>query len=311
VSAVGRSTASTAARGLGSKVLAAGAKGGGIGAVAGIAGAVGDYYTDKAVAEGKMEAGGTGHHLAKAGSKALEWGGIGATTGAAVLSFIPGIGTAAGALIGGAIGAIGGAIAGAVSASKAKNKKVVDTILAEKGIQLKGDYGNGKLKDIEKALNSGEMSDSLRRKLIANDDMAVVKEIEKKKAEKDKIKAEKNKNRMNIRLANIYVSTARFGGKGMGVFAGSMFEGSKLKAIKEKGYNASVGSLNKQQSAGHNPSNGYNININGTLKLSSDNGDSIDIISELRHNPQLLRSLAELISSELSYQEMGRFPSQL
>lgn len=303
VASAGASGAASTAGGLGSKLLAAGAKGGGIGAVAGIAGTVGDYYTDKAVAEGKMEVGGTGHHLAKAGSKALQWGGTGMAVGSI---FGP-----VGALVGGAIGAIGGAIAGAVSASKAKNKKVVDTILAEKGIQLKGDYGNGKLKDIEKALNSGEMSDSLRRKLIANDDMAVVKEIEKKKAEKDKIKAEKNKNKMNIRLANIYVSTARFGGKGMGIFAESAFGKVKLKAIKEKGYNPSVDTLNKQQSAGHNPSTGYNVNINGTLKLSSDNGESIDIISELRHNPQLLRSLAELISSELSYQEMGRFPSQL
>ena len=50
------------------KLLGGVAKGGGIGAVLGIGGMIGNHFTDKAVAEGKMEKGGTGHHLAKAGS---------------------------------------------------------------------------------------------------------------------------------------------------------------------------------------------------------------------------------------------------
>ena len=320
VSAGASGAASSAARGLGTKVLAAGAKGGGIGAVAGIAGAVGDYYTDKAVAEGKMEAGGTGHHLAKAGSKALEWGGIGATTGAAVLSFIPGIGTAAGALIGGAIGAIGGAISGAVSASKAKNEKIVDNQLKDLGIERKGDYGRGKLKKIDKALQTGELSDRMRRKLIQKGDIDIVKAIDKKKEEKEakelkkeEIKAQSRK--MNIRNAIINIGHANFSKRGFGLSKINPLDfsipGILIKGVKETGFGKKIAAFDKSKSKASEEQNNnnslrdFNININGSLKLTGDNGQSVDIISELRNNPQMLRSLADMISRELELQTRG------
>jgi hypothetical protein len=49
----------------------------------------------------------------------------------------------------------------------------------------------------------------------------------------------------------------------------------------------------------------FDININGSLKLTGENGQSVDIITELRKNPQMLRSLADMIAREISYLDKG------
>lgn len=293
-------------------------KGGGLaGAGLGIVGAIGNHYTDKAVEEGKMEVGGVGHKAAKAGSQALTGAGIGATIG----SIIPGIGTAVGA----AVGAVIGGGVGLYQASKAKNKKVLDEQLAAKGIEVKGDYSNGKLKDIDKALQDGKLSDSLRRKLIANGDMAIVTEIEKKKEEIDakneKKKEEKIKHKMNIGAANISIGVANIKGIGLGETFNplSILKNSPasldIKAVKEKGFVSHFDKSKDKVKENYYEEKqtipkSFDININGTLKLEGNNGQSIDIINELRKNPQLLRSLADMISKEIGYLEKGTYVTQ-
>ena len=294
-------------------------KGGGLaGAGLGIVGAIGNHYTDKAVEEGKMEVGGLGHKAAKAGSQALTYGGTGMAIGSM-------FGGPVGAAIGGALGAaIGGGI-GLYQASKAKNKKVLDEQLAAKGIEVKGDYSNGKLKDIDKALQDGKLSDSLRRKLIANGDMAIVTEIEKKKEEIDakneKKKEEKIKHKMNIGAANISIGVANIKGIGLGETFNplSILKNSPaslaIKAVKEKGFvshfDKSKDKVKENYSEEKQTSpKSFDININGTLKLEGNNGQSIDIINELRKNPQLLRSLADMISKEIGYLEKGTYVTQ-
>lgn len=282
------------------------------GAGASILGAVGNHYTDKAVAEGKMEVGGLGHKAAKAGSQALSYGGIGATIGSMIA---PGIGTA----IGGALGAaIGGGI-GLYQASKAKNKKVLDEQLAAKGIEVKGDYSNGKLKDIDKALQDGKLSDSLRRKLIANGDMAIVTEIEKKKekldAKKEK-KEEKIKQKIKIGVADISIGKANFNGIGINnsLSPKNNSDSFSIKGIKEKGRVSHFDkikerTIEKNVEEKNNPKD-FNINIKGTLKLEGNNGQNIDIIGEIRKNPQLLRQLTEMLAKEIIYLDKGTYVGQ-
>ena len=300
---------------LGSTLLKGGKgllKGGGIaGAGLGIVGAIGNHYTDKAVAEGKMEVGGVGHKAAKAGSQALTGAGIGATIG----SIIPGIGTAVGAAVG---AAIGGGI-GLYQASKAKNKKVLDEQLASKGIEVKGDYSNGKLKDIDKALQDGKLSDSLRRKLIANGDMAIVTEIEKKKEELDakkEKKEEKIKQKIKIGVADISIGKANFNGIGINnsLSPKKNSDSVSIKGIKEKGHVSRFDKIKERTIEKNveekNIPKDFNINIKGTLKLEGNNGQNIDIIGEIRKNPQLLRQLTEMLAKEIIYLDKGTYVGQ-
>ena len=282
------------------------------GAGASILGAVGNHYTDKAVAEGKMEVGGLGHKAAKAGSQALSYGGIGATIGSMIA---PGIGTA----IGGALGAVIGGGVGLYQASKAKNKKVLDEQLAAKGIEVKGDYSNGKLKDIDKALQDGKLSDSLRRKLIANGDMAIVTEIEKKKEELDakkEKKEEKIKQKIKIGVADISIGKANFNGIGINnsLSPKNNSDSVSIKGIKEKGRVSRFDKIKERTVEKNveekNIPKDFNINIKGTLKLEGNNGQNIDIIGEIRKNPQLLRQLTEMLAKEIIYLDKGTYVGQ-
>ena len=268
----------------------------------GILGFIGNHYTDKAVSEGKMEVGGLGHKVAKSGSQAL--------TGASIGLLGSGVLTALGATgVGLPLALLGAAIGGGVGlyqASKAKNKKVLDEQLAAKGIEVKGDYSNGKLKDIDKALQDGKLSDSLRRKLISNGDMAIVTEIEKKKeeieAKKEKNNENKIRHKLKIDVANISIGKANIG-------FGENFV--NIKGIKEKGFVNSFDYIKENnnhknlQRQNNDIRPTYDINLNGTLKLVGDNNQSIDIISELRKNPQILRSLADMISREVDNLRKG------
>lgn len=310
--------AKTVGGSLGKSLLSGAAKGGGIGTVLGIGGVIGNYYTNKAVSEGKMEKGGTGHYLAKTGSQAL----VGAGIGAAIGSIIPGIGTA----IGAAIGAVGGAVVGMVQAGKAKNEVIVDNQLKDLGIERKGDYNRRKLKKIDKALQTGELSNRMRRKLIQKGDIDIVKAIDKKKEEKEakelKKKEIKAKNKMKFGTAIISVGVAKISGIGPGFgMPNAIGKGVKklgqgtislIKGVKEKGIKGVFEDVkngkgldgNKNE---NNKDKTFNININGTLKLTGENGQSVDIIDELRKNPNMLRTLSNMIAKEIGYLDNGTY----
>lgn len=319
-SVASRSAVNGATSSLGKSILGSAAKGGGVGAAIGIGGAIGNYYTDKAVAEGKMEKGGTGHHLAKAGSQALTWGG----TGMAIGSLFGPIGTA----IGGAIGAIGGAVVGLVQAGKAKNEVIIDEQLKSLGIERKGDYNRRKLKKIDKALQTGELSDRMRRKLIQKGDIEIVKEIEKVKEKKELKKKEKEEIRkIRLKTANISIGSANISGVDFSnrfnkLNRLTLGEGvdkaiSIVKGYREDGlsgaWEAIRGRRNYYDNTNNsinNKKNSFDININGSLKLTGENGQSVDIINELKSNPALLRSLADMISKEISILDKGTYIPQ-
>lgn len=186
------------ARRLGAGLIKGAAKGGGIGMVAGLAGEGVHMWRDSLVARGKIKEGGTAHTAMSVGGSALKGAGIGATIG----SFIPGIGTA----IGAAVGAIGGAIVGGIKSWKLKKKikaqKGLDNKLKAMGIARQGDYDKSDLNSISSALDTGKLSNKMRRKLEEKGDIAILNQIDEIKRKKDE-EAEEKKDRQIERLAKL------------------------------------------------------------------------------------------------------------
>lgn len=195
----GKKIAAKTATKIGTKMAAGVAKGG----VLGIVGAAGNIATDMLVDSGKVKKGGAAHTAMKVGSTALEGAALGATIG----SVFPGIGTA----IGTAVGAIGGAVVGAFKMAKIKREKRVDDKLERMGIERKGNYGARSYKLINRAFETGEISNRMRRKLEKKGDYDMLEAIDKKKKEKD----EKKRKDRNERLAAI------FGGRGGNIAKGT------------------------------------------------------------------------------------------
>ena len=357
IKTLGKEGAKTAAK------LGAGlAKGMAVGGPLGIVGAIGNVATDSLVASGKMKKGGVGHHLAKGASGAAS----GAAIGAMVGSVIPGFGTAVGAVLGG----IGGAVTGLLKAGKAKQERILEGKLKDTGVTVNGKYNRRKLKGINAALETGEVSKRLRRKIEKSNDHELLALIDKKTEEnKDTPKTKKKffdtKLGRAMMIANPMlgmgvlgvrginkVANSKFGkafskitnpktklGKAMmmatpmgaAIMAGrgvsSLFKKNKIekfqgkskksaadilnsynttiKPILEKGNNAKYGAVNKTNNDIHLKSDPHDIKINGTLNLKGQDGKTIDIVSELKNNPQMLRQVSGMISNEMGVLQKG------
>lgn len=242
---------------------------------------------------------------------------IGGIAGAAALSWIPVIGP----IIGGAVGSWLGKTIGSGFANDKRRAKFKDKYgLSE---SLKGDYSVKEIKEINKARVTGKISKKLMDKLADRGDTEMFKQIiEVQKANK-KENAENNgarKGRIskNIRTAYFNIGTSYFEGelfkkgseKSISISRGFRENGKSggWEAVKERSSsNSSNNAVTETQNSGKKD---FNVNINGTLKLTSDNGQSVDIIGELRKNPQLLRSLADMISKEISTIDKGTYVSQ-
>lgn len=242
---------------------------------------------------------------------------IGGIAGAAALSWIPVIGP----IIGGAVGSWLGKTIGSGFANDKRRAKFKDKYGL--GESLKGDYSVKEIKEINKARVTGKISKKLMDKLADRGDTEMFKQIiEVQKANK-KENAENNgarKGRIskNIRTAYFNIGTSYFEGelfkkgseKSISISRGFRENGKSggWEAVKERSSsNSSNNAVTETQNSGKKD---FNININGTLKLTSDNGQCVDIIGELRKNPQLLRSLADMISKEISTIDKGTYVSQ-
>lgn len=206
----GKKLATKLAIGGGSKLAglgAAGASTGGLALLGGV-GMLGDIGTEALVDSGKIKKGGAAHYGMKTASKAAEFAGYGAALGSIVPGLGTGIGAAAGAIIGGTIGFF------QANAARRKEKygNIVEQQLAAKGLSLQGDYRGGQLKDIDKALQTGEISDKLRRKMIENGDLAVIEEIKKVKQGEKGEGVEKNIAEAYFTVENAYFNEGE-GGK--------------------------------------------------------------------------------------------------
>lgn len=308
----GKKIAAKTAAKIGTKMAAGVAKGG----VAGIVGAAGNIATDMLVDSGKIKKGGTAHTAMKIGSTALE----GAALGAMIGSAFPGIGTA----IGTAVGAVGGAVVGAVKMAKVKREMRVDEKLERMGIQRKGSYGARSYKLINKALDSGEISDRMRRKLEKKGDWDILAAIDKKKEEKEK-------NGTNIAKGTFTVKNAYFNGEfgGSGGFSGldflnplkmtqktmeltgSLIKGSaekigKITGIPEIGRAVNVAERANPLGGTNNHGRGaYDINISGTITLVGGNGQEVDITDGLLSDQNFVRQLTDKIIEQTGYNNYG------
>ena len=208
----------------------------------------------------------------------------------------------------GTAAAVGG-IVYATKKAKARNKKALETQLADKNIELKGDYGNNRLKKIDKALQTGEISDRLRRKLIAKGDIEIVKEIEKRKEELEvkngKTPEGQIKEKFNINVAEINIASANF--KDFGVKYPLIKPNPKQNISLAEKVRERTNNFKKDIEDKVEVPKSFDININGSLKLTGDRGQSIDIIDELRKNPQMLRTLSDMIVKEIGYLDKGAY----
>lgn len=342
------------------------AKGVAVGGPLGIVGAIGDVATDSLVASGKTKKGGVGHHLAK--------GAFGAASGAGMGLAGAGILTALGATgVGLPLAAIGAAIGGAIGiqkARKAKQERILEGKLKDTGVTVNGKYNRRKLKEINAALETGEVSKRLRRKIEKSNDHEILALIDKK-AEENKDTPKTKKKFFDTKLGRAMmianpmlgmgvsgvrgikkVANSKVGqtlskitnpksklGKAMmmatpmgaAIMAGrgvsSLFKKNKIekfqgkskksaadilssynttiKPILEKGNNAKYGAVNKVNNDIHLKSDPHDININGTLNLKGQDGKTIDIISELKNNPQMLRQVSAMISNEMGVLQKG------
>lgn len=318
----------------GAEILAKLGAGAAKGAGVGIIGAAGNIATDALVSSGKMKEGGGAHMAMKAGSSALE----GAAMGMMLGSVIPGVGNAVGA----AIGAVAGAAIGVVKVQKVRNEKLVDSQLQKLGIERHGSYGTKRLSDIDKALETGKMSNSLRKRLLREGDADIVNQInavrDKKKEDKEKRKQDRrdrfdkhlemfaNISKNKFGTAEFEIGTAYFGGRGIRgrgnlvetVFpAAQRIKGSRLDG-KSKEFSI-LETLNlakkkeERQQAQRKPeekkNEPINVNINGTIKLEAPNGQSVDIMKEIKKNPQLMNELTQMIIKSMNKQQHGGYVS--
>ena len=264
--------------------------------------------------------------------------GIGAGLGAAIGSFIlPGVGTWVGGMIGSALGEM--TAAGISKWQKRDRAEVRDNIAAELSSvdselakvfvgndAIQGNYNKKDLKRIKNAisdgnLTEGEISNSLRKKMKANNDLE----------------------RLQKHGIGVYVEMAK-GGKlsglshkegGMPILGSNIaVEGGEFvinKKSAEKHHNlltkinndtniTPIEPLGKQMTVINNyynqPQNNNNgkieiqpisINLSGNIKLDSGNGNTLDISNEILRNPNLITKLTEMISRELNTITNGAF----
>ena len=255
--------------------------------------------------------------------------GVGAAIGAGLGSLLGPLGTIAGGIAGEFIGKHIGGFVGKIQDNRvSKNRSLVDSQLGKLGVERNGDYSVSRLKDIDKALQTGRMSNDLRKKLLKEGDADIVNQInavkDKKKADKeakkekrqerrDKIldrKAEIAKNKFGT--ANFEIGTAYFGGKGL---IGSGLPTERVRGKKETGKNAEVESTfkklkqekNERRKENETSSKPIDVNINGTIKLEAPNGQSIDLMKELKKSPQLMSQLTEMIVKEMNRRSHGAY----
>ena len=295
--------------------------------IAGLVGLVGNIATDYAVKKGKIKKGGAGHTAAKVGFSAMEGAGIGLMTAGLAAKFAAGgsavgpIGTAVGAILGAATGAI----IGGVKMAKVKREMRVDEKLNKLGIERKGSYGARQYKLINKALETGEISDRMRRKLEKKGDTAILEAIDKKKEEKEKNQTKIAKGTFTVK--NAYFNGSAFGnGGGFGAldllnpikmaqktlaFTGSLLKGTtekigNIKGIPETG--KGITPFEKQQAYAQNRNQGrggYDINISGTITLVSGNGQEVDITDNLLSDQTFVRNLTDKIINQTGQNKFG------
>ena len=292
---------------LGGKILGATAKGLAKGGPLGLIGAAGDIATDLLVDSGKMKKGGAAHGALKIGSKTAEFAALGT-------AIAPGIGTAIGAVVGAAIGTH--------QFRKARKENVIDSQLSAVGIERKGKYTSSQLNDMDKALQTGKMSNSLRKKLLREGDTEIVNQINAVKKGKEEEKEAKREKRLEKReeIEKRRLNTASFEIE-KAFFPGFESPVSIIRGKKEDGNSKELNEFRRVRTSRERfeektktlekvgPSK-IDVNINGTLKLKGDNGKAVDVVAEIKRNPDLMKQITEMVLKQMNTMQHGAYVDQ-
>ena len=127
--------------------------------------------------------------------------------------------------------------------------------------------------------------------------MAIVKEIEKNKSEGITTNG-KVKEKFNIGVAEINIGTGNFNN-----FAN--IKPGKGSNIVDTYVSVNKNTFTEKSNDNNSKLSSFDININGSLKLMGDKGQSIDIIDELRKNPNMLTTLTNMIADKMKYLDKG------
>ena len=224
-------------------------------------------------------------------------------------------GSAIGGAIGGAVGSVLGplgSMAGAALGSAAgkwvggsRHREMEKFGMAD---AMKGDYNVKKIRAINRARYTGEISDKLINEMYDKGDAELATEILKVRENKQKNAIErKEEEQRKFGVAKLKVGTAIINCNAVKINGGKPENGrgTSWEPIRETEEEKKASQ--KNGNVGEKVNRDFNVNINGTLKLTGDNGQSVDIISELRKNPNMLRSLADMISKELDIIDKGTY----
>ena len=225
------------------------------GAVEGIVTGIDEFSGNKNYGTGKKIGRTTG---AAVGGGLGGWGGaaLGAAIGSAIL---PGIGTAVGALLGGlAGGTAGGAVGkwagGGFAAQKRREKTKANLGLSE---ELQGDYTVKEIKEINKARVTGKISKKTLDKLADKGDIAMYQQInelnkqneannvkDKAKNIRKSLKEEREEAKKNFGTANIDVTNAYFGGRGVRGISETRKEAKTIsRGVRSATLGATIGTM--------------------------------------------------------------------
>lgn len=250
-------------------------KGLGYSAIAGIGTQLIDGVVQRGINNGNLKKGGGADFASSIGKNALP---LALMLG----SIVPGWGHAIGAVIGAGVGI--------VQASKKRRERLTSEFNEEYGTELTGRYNKNQLDEIKNALKTGVADDSIIRKLNRKGDTHIVDAISQ---------VANTRNTRGLRESVLQHSTLADSGYTVKA-VNETGRGSSWESVKPKPtYDNETGRVNITAPKS------FDVNLNGSLKLTGDNGQSVDIITELRRNPQLLRGLADMISKEINYIDKG------
>lgn len=207
----------------------------------------------------------------------------GAATGAMIGSIIPGIGTA----IGGAIGAVVGGIKGLWKAGGIQK--------IGKGIAKVAKKAWSGIKNIGKGIGNLFKKSPVGKAISAFSKTKVGKAVGGALGAVGRFFGIGKKNKIKKFEAKSKKSAAE-------ILKGYS---TNIKPVLEKGNNAKYGAVNKANNDIHLKSDPHDIKINGTLNVRGQDGKTIDLVSELRNNPHMLRQVSDMISNEMGVLQKG------
>ena len=265
--------------------------------------------------------------------------GIGAAIGAGLGSILGPLGTIAGGIAGEWLGKhIGGFVGKIRDNAVVKNRTAVDSQLKQYGIQRKGDYGVSKLKDINEALQTGKMSNKLRRKLMKEGDIDIVNQVdaikkqkeEDREARKDRRAERKGKKRgegpRKVNTAYFTIQNGIFEGikadgknnKGVSVVGPNSLapigpDVSPIRGKEEKGEKVNFSKKDALSQADawkarqNEQQTPLKVEFSGAINLKTPKGENIDILAEIKRNPQMLTQLTQMVMAEWNRQSNGGY----